>query len=64
MLRVFFAVSLAALLAGCASAPKPSVAPQKVAIVKAVKAAPAEQPTPNATVKKRWFDKFKMKWFH
>jgi hypothetical protein len=64
MLRVFCAASLAALLVGCASIPQPKQAPPQVN--RAVKAdkkpkpqiKPIEQPAPNETVKKRWYDRF------
>jgi starvation-inducible outer membrane lipoprotein len=65
MLRVFFAASLAALLAGCASIPQPKQSPPQVnrAVKADKKAAPkppvnVEKPTPNETVKKRWYDRF------
>ena len=63
------AIAAAALmLTGCASIPQPKQAPQQVnRAVKADKKAPAkpqiivapvEHPTPNETVKKRWYDRF------
>jgi uncharacterized lipoprotein YmbA len=68
MLRVLFAASLAALLAGCASIPQPKQptsqvnravkADKKAAPKPQVTVAPVEQPTPNETVKKRWYDRF------
>lgn len=70
MLRALFAVSLTALLAGCASAPKlpitqpgTSIAHKKAPVV--AKAKPVEATTPNQIVKKRWYDRFKVhpKWF-
>jgi uncharacterized lipoprotein len=73
MLRVFFAASLAALLAGCASIPQPKQPPSQVnRAMKAdkyaapKKAAPVEAVTPNEQVKKRWYDRFKVhpKWFN
>lgn len=49
------------MLAGCASAPKPSViAPKKKTVVQS---AQVDQ-TPNQAVKKRWMPKFKIKWLH
>ncbi len=63
------AIAAAALmLSGCASIPqpKPSQAPiarivkadKQVAPKQPIKVAPVEQPTPNETVKKRWYDRF------
>lgn len=54
-MKTLTAAAVALLLAGCASAPKPSIAPKKAPVVKV---APVEHPTPNQTVKKRWYDRF------
>lgn len=64
-------LSLALLLGACAHQPQLAGTPthQVNRAVKADKHAPpkAAQPaaqTPNETVKKRWFPKFKIKWLH
>jgi len=55
---------LALMLGGCASvpAPRPSISHKAPAAKQAVK--PVEQPTPNQTVKRRWFKGFKIKLLH
>lgn len=70
MSRVFSSASIALLLAGCATglpAPKMTVAPHRAIVAKAAPVPTVEAATPNAVVKKRWFDHFRkhpMKWLH
>ena len=54
----------ALMLAGCASAPKPSVMSQKKKAPAIAKVAPVEQPTPSQSLKKRWGYFQIPKWLH
>lgn len=66
MKKIAIAAAVAMLVSGCAHVAQPQVnraakadkytAPKKVA--------PAPMPTPNQTVQKRWFPKFRIKWVH
>lgn len=71
MKKLAIAAAVAMLVGGCAHKPAD---PPKQQVNRAMKAdkraapktpAPIEAPTPNETVKKRWYDRFKVhpKWF-
>jgi PBP1b-binding outer membrane lipoprotein LpoB len=68
MKKIAIAAAVALLVAGCAH--KPQMAPQVNRAAKADKyvapkaVTPAQMPTPNQVVKKRWFSGYKIKFFH
>jgi len=64
-MRKLATVMAALMLGGCASVPSAKlVAPQRATIATKQIAKPVEQPTPNQTVKRRWFKGFKIKLLH
>lgn len=54
---------LALSLAGCAHVPQAKPAAQKTVKAKHVEPCPCS-PTANQVVAKRWYDGFKVRWFH
>lgn len=68
MKKVAIAAAVAMLVTGCAhkipSHPQVNRTAKADKYAAPKKAAPVEMPTPNQTVKKRWFPKFKIKWVH
>lgn len=70
MKKVAIAAAVALMFSGCAHKTGEMMYPQVNRTAKAdkyaapKKAAPVPMPTPNQTVQKRWFPKFKIKWVH
>jgi PBP1b-binding outer membrane lipoprotein LpoB len=68
-MKIIAALFIALILAGCAHKP-PASQPQVNRTAKAdkyaapKKATPVEMPTPNQTVKKRWFSGWKIRLLH
>lgn len=63
-MKVLAAAAVALMVAGCAHAPvmkQPQVNRAAKADKLVVKKA---EPTPNQTIKKRWYDGFRVRWFH
>jgi uncharacterized lipoprotein YajG len=63
-MKLLTAAAVILLLGGCATMQQPKqVAPKAAKAVKHVEPCPCS-PTANQVVKKRWYDGFKVRWFH
>jgi hypothetical protein len=66
MKKAAIAAAIALMAAGCAHAPikQHQVTREKKADKYVMPKKAAAMPTPNQTVQKRWFPKFKIRWLH
>lgn len=63
-MKVLAAAAVALMVAGCAHAPVMKQEVNRAAKADKLVVKKAEQPTPNQTIKKRWYDGFRVRWLH